>query len=302
MGRYLERSRHICRMLQIQLSALIDRPIPEIEFGWNRIFGSLKFMPQGGIMTTSDDDFALVDAYTLAGELTFVRNGVSIKSCFECCRENARQTRHCLSNEIWSSLNLHYLRFQEVELNDVWRVEPEQFYGKTEIEFRSVLALANAAMYRDDAWRFIQLGLFLERVQATAAFLIAHDVCGEKTGALRPMGVRTLLRTLRAEEGFNRVHGFDPRKDRAFQMLVYDTNLPASLGNSVGNVVDHLEHIGEGAAESGRKAIALSQDISELIAASRPESIDKTTLIREIEISALSLHNHIDSGYFSYEM
>ena len=302
MGRYLERSRHICRMLQIQLSALIDRPIPEIQFGWNRIYGSLKTTPQGGILTSADDDFALVDAYTLAGELTFVRNGVSIKSCFECGRENARQMRHCLSAEIWSSLNLHYLHFQEVELNDVWRVEPEQFYARTENEFRGILALANAAMYRDDAWRFIQLGRFLERVQATASFLIAHNACGEKTPVPHPMGVRTLLRTLRAEESFNRVHGYDPREDCAVHMLVSDAKLPASLGNSVGEVVDHLEHIGQGAAESSGMAIALSRRISDLITASWPESNDKAALIREIETSALGLHYHIDSGYFSYEV
>ena len=302
MGRYLERSRHLCRMLQIQMSALIDRPIPEIQFGWSRIFGSLKMTPHGGLLTSADDDFTLVDAYTLAGELTFVRNGVSVMSCFELGRENARQMRHCLSGEIWSILNMNYLLLQDVQLNDIWQTEPEQFYATTENGFRSVLALTSAAMYRDEAWRFIQLGRFLERAQATASLLIAHDAAGGESSVLRPMGIRTLLRTLRAEESFNRVHGYDPRQDRAFHMLVSDAALPASLSNSVGEVVVHLEHIRPGDTESSRMAVAQSRQIAKLIDSSRPELNEMASLVSEIETSALSLHNHIDSGYFSYEM
>ena len=38
MGRYLERARHLSRLLQLQSEALVDRPVREIYFGWRRIY------------------------------------------------------------------------------------------------------------------------------------------------------------------------------------------------------------------------------------------------------------------------
>ena len=42
IGRYLERAGHLCRLLRLQSEALVDRPVREIHFGWNRIYCKRK--------------------------------------------------------------------------------------------------------------------------------------------------------------------------------------------------------------------------------------------------------------------
>ena len=133
MSRYLERASHLCRLLQLQSQSLVDRPLREIHFGWRRIYGCVNRLPPLNSLEMPDsDDFALADSYTLADDLTFVRhNPSSIWSCFAMGRENARQVRQCISAEMWASLNLPYLRLQQLSIQDVWIPSPESFYAET---------------------------------------------------------------------------------------------------------------------------------------------------------------------------
>ena len=53
IGRYLERAGRLCRLLRLQSEALVDRPVREIHFGWNRIYASMKRDPPGGGWSSS---------------------------------------------------------------------------------------------------------------------------------------------------------------------------------------------------------------------------------------------------------
>ena len=71
------------------------------------------------------DEYTLADSYTLADDLTFERaNPDSVWSCFAMGRENARQMRNCVSAEMWTHLNLAYLRVQQLDIRTIWRVSP----------------------------------------------------------------------------------------------------------------------------------------------------------------------------------
>ena len=164
MGRYLERAEHLCRLLRLQTEALVDRPPREIYFGWSRIYGSLSRQPPGDTLEVGDDSFTLADSYTLADDLTFESSNTdSVWSCFALGRENARQMRHCISAEMWTRLNLAYLRIQKLSIQDIWG-SPESFYEETVAEIATFAGVAAATMYRDQGWSFLQLGRFNERV------------------------------------------------------------------------------------------------------------------------------------------
>ena len=109
-------------LLHMQSEALVDRPISEIQFGWRRIYTTIDRNPQGGSIGTEDVDvYELVDAFLLTDELTFVRtNPESVLSCMERGRENARQIRNCISDQMWTALNTEYLRIRDVKLTDIW--------------------------------------------------------------------------------------------------------------------------------------------------------------------------------------
>ena len=177
MSRHLERAKHLCRLLRLQSEALVDRPIREIHLGWNRIYSSVgRHPPIGGIVMLDNDDYMLADSYTLADDLTFERtNPDSVWSCFAARRENARQMRQCISYEMWASLNLAYLRVQEVAIQDIWTASPESFYSGVVAEIDTFSGVAADTMYRDEGWQFMQLGQVIERAQLLCALLLTPD-------------------------------------------------------------------------------------------------------------------------------
>ena len=73
MGRYLARAEHTSRLLGLQTAALVDRPVPDIYYGWARIYRSLGRLPPVGELDVSEssEEFTLADSYTLADDLTF---------------------------------------------------------------------------------------------------------------------------------------------------------------------------------------------------------------------------------------
>ena len=166
------------------MEALVDRPIREVYFGWSRIYDSMdRQPPMGSLEMDNDDDYTLADSYTLADDLTFERSNTdSVWSCFALGRENARQMRHCISAEMWTRLNLAYLRIQKLSIQDIWRVSPESFYTETAAEIDTFVGVAESTMYRDDGWRFIQIGRLIERAQLSTALLLTQLAAGAETG------------------------------------------------------------------------------------------------------------------------
>ena len=152
MSRYLERTQHLCRLLMLQTEALVDRPIREIHFGWSRIYSSVNRQPpSGGIELIDNDDYTLANSYTLADDLTFERtNSGSVWSCLAAGRENARQMRQCISYEMWASLNLAYLRVQEVAIQDIWTASSESFYSGVVAEIDTFSGVAADTMWMKD--------------------------------------------------------------------------------------------------------------------------------------------------------
>ena len=74
LGRYLERAGNLCRLLQLQSESLVDRPVREIHFGWNRIYKYVQRDPPGGeIHLFGDEEYVLADSFALADDLTFER-------------------------------------------------------------------------------------------------------------------------------------------------------------------------------------------------------------------------------------
>ena len=157
IGRYLERAGHLCRLLRLQSEALVDRPVREIHFGWNRIYANVRREPPGGdIEQFGEEEFALADSFALADDLTFERsNPSSVYTCFALGRENARDTRHSISPEVWTSLNTSFHQMQQQDMVSVWQGEPRTFYEGTGSQINTLSGLTDSTMYHDEGWSFL---------------------------------------------------------------------------------------------------------------------------------------------------
>ena len=306
MGRYLERASHLCRLLQLQVEALVDRPIPEILFGWSRIYDSLgRQPPGGGLDAGAGDDYTLADSYTLAGDLTFERsNPDSVRSCFAAGRENARQMRHCISAEMWTCLNLAWLRMRELEIEDIWKISPEGFYAGTEREIDTFTGVAEATMYRDEGWHFMRLGRFIERAQHCSVLLLAQVAATRSPddGEVSGEGWTSLLRAYRAFDAYERSYSVEVRPEQVLDLLVTDPLLPGSLCRSLDTAAAELAAIGPG--PRSRDAAAAEELAGRLCALVRDgwPGRDRAALLAQVGADSLELHGLVNAAYVDYDV
>ena len=306
MGRYLERASCLCRMLQLQVEALVDRPVPEIQFGWRRIYAVLDRQPPFGGDFESDesDDFALADSYTLAGDLTFERSNLeSLRNCFALGRENARQMRHCISAEMWTCLNLSWLRIRDLDIEDIWKVSPESFYSRTTQDIDTFIGVAEATMYRDEGWRFMRIGRFIERAQLLVALLLAQIATGRAPDTAPEAGWTTLLRAWQAFDAYKRSHSVEVRPDRVLDLLVADPLLPGSLRRSLEMLACELAAIGPGPnARAGAAAERLAGRLCALMRYEWPDHPDRPALLSQAREHCLKLHDLVNAAYVDYDI
>ena len=305
LGRYLERAGNLSRLLQLQSESLVDRPIREIHFGWNRIYSYIQRDPPGGeIHLFGDEEYALADSFALADDLTFERsNPSSVYSCFAQGRENARHTRHCISPEVWTCLNTAYLRLQQQNIATVWRWEPTAWYQAVATDIETFGGLAETTMYHDDRWSFLQLGRYVERAQGAAALLLAQidTTTASASQEFYEEDWTSLLRVFFALEVYNLTYSVSVLPDRVLALLVSDPLLPESLGRTVKLIESEIAAIGNGPySRSGR---ALQRSVGRLAAMINyewPDAEKPIALLREISAGAEELHFLITAAYFDY--
>ena len=302
MGRYLERAEHLCRLLRLQAEALVDRPIREIHFGWRRLYGSMNRQPPFGGIELDSESYTLADSYTLAGDLTFERsNPDSIWSCLALGRENARQVRHCISAEMWTRLNLSYLRVRKVDLETIWKTSPESFYAETAAGIDTFAGVAEATMYHDDGWSFMQFGRLIERAQVAVALFLFQLTATRGPGGASDADWTTLLRAYHAFEAYSRRFSGEVQPDQVLDLLVTDPLLPGSLRRSFDMAAAALAAVGPGAdAGSSAGARRLAGRLGALVHYDWPDSEDREKFLHQVEQYCRELHHAVTASYFDY--
>ncbi len=301
MGRYLMRAQYLSQLLELHVQALVDRSVEEIHFGWRRVYRSMKrFAPAGEEWLPEAEDFALADSFTLADDLTFERtNPDSVRSSLERGRENARQMRHCISAEMWTCLNLAYLRIRDVETVDIWKT-PETFYAQTCNEIHNFVGIADATMYRGGAWRFMRLGRAIERVQLAVSLILAQRELSRRMNR-RTLGWASLLRMHHASEAYSRLYGIEIRPGRVLDLLIGDPLLPASLLSSLRAAAAELDAIETGPdVEADAAARRLVGRAVALILYDWPEARDRDQLLRQVDRCTRDLHGTVQDAFIDY--
>ena len=303
MGRYLERAEFVCRLLRLQTEALVDRPVSEIHSGWNRIYNGLNRLPPlGSQVMTGSDEFTQADSYTLADDLTFERtNPDSVWSCFSMGRENARQMRHHISGELWTSINLAYLKMQKLTITDIWATSPEGFYAETAAEMNTFSGVAGATIYRDEGWSFMQLGRFIERAQLSTSLLLTQIDADAQAGEHSEADWTSLLRLFHAVEAYNRSYSVEVQPDQVLNLLVTDALLPDSLCRSLDRAHSGIASIGSGPnANASSAALRLAGRTGALIRYNWPDGEDRPKLLLQVQQYSRELHHLLADAYFDY--
>src|SRR6516164_9670252 len=162
MSRYLERAEHTARVINVQLSLILEHGAGSDELYWAKVLRSL------GIELDEDEgDEAQSIAQSLIRETT---HRASIVSCVMAARENARQVREQISSEMWAQLNrlFHSVR-QERDRGE--SLDARDFLQSVKEGAHLFQGITDSTMTHGEGWEFIQAGRFLERTVSVSTLV-----------------------------------------------------------------------------------------------------------------------------------
>lgn len=229
IGRYVERAEHMCRLSDVMLNATLDRTEGAAQVA--RI----------ALAAVGDSDRGhIANPYeaTLAMALDREDPG-SIVSSLALARENARQVRDQITTETWERLNLIYLKMTGPDAAKSFADGSSAFLHDVIADLHLFRGAADATMSHGEGWRFLLLGMYLERAQLIGRLL---EVCfgDRRRGAFdEHFALVSVLRMSCALEPYLRRYTADIQPRKVLEFLLLDEDFPRSIRFSTARIEEH---------------------------------------------------------------
>ncbi len=248
-GRYLERAEDTSRMLDVTYHNLLESPPTEEAAAWHELLEVL-FVDQafGGRRL----DAPGVTHYLV----TDADNPGSIVCSVGRARENAFGVRDRISTELWEAINQFHLDLQSWDVAGDLERQPYGVFRTVRNRCQMIAGVASQTMPRDDGYRFILLGLMLERAEMACRLLAVRYARLLHAG--RPMSFQAwlaVLKSVSAYEAYLKSHdaSFDPT--RVLEFLLLSPSFPRSVLFSLRVAEAQLDRLA--GAEDGAHLIRL---------------------------------------------
>lgn len=244
IGRYVERAEHVSRLSDIMLTATLDQNEAAID------------VAHVALAAVGDPGDTRGGAGTLEAvhDLVFDREDAgSVVTSLARGRENARQVRDQITTEMWERLNLLYLRVTRPEAEHAFANRASSFLHEVIADLHQFKGATDATMNHGEGWRFLALGVYLERAQLIARLL---EVCfGEADGRLPLTDHLTQMAVLRmacALEPYLRIYSAEMEPRRLLEFLMFDEEFPRSIRFATLQMDEHLTSLARHTQSFGR--------------------------------------------------
>jgi uncharacterized alpha-E superfamily protein len=185
----------------------------------------------------------------LVGVALDEKNPVSILSSAYYGRENARCVRDSISNELWEAMNNYYLFISGYPV-DVYKTRGLYDFTTNVITHCSIVRgkIENTLM-QDVAWRFIQLGMHLERATQVTRILLSkirdiNMLNNLKLGdSLELQQWNILLDCLEAKDMCRKLYNALPNRLNTLDFLLLNPEFPRSVSFNLTNMHELLKDI-----------------------------------------------------------
>ena len=234
IGPYVERAEHMCRLSDVMLNATLDRTEAAAQVA--RI----------ALAAVGDTDLTkAASPYDAALALALDReNPGSITTTLARARENARQVRDQITTETWERLNLTFLRVTDPNTEKAFADGSSAFLHDIIADLHLFKGAADATMSHGEGWRFLLLGMYLERAQLIGRLLQVCFGDARKRPITDHFALTSLLRMSCALEPYLRRYTADIRPELILEFLMFDEDFPRSIRFSTARIEEHLTAAG----------------------------------------------------------
>lgn len=242
MGRYIERSEHLARYLNVNYFSSLDAP-NELSQSRQFVLRSIMFMVNNDII---DAKIKLKEEDVLFNVGLNNEKPYSIIQSFNAAYENARSSRDLISTELFETIN---------RINhSVKNYNPETFVKKGLYDFTTMITKSTAeirskikgTLLHDEAYAIIMLGIYLERALQVTRIINAKcsDAAVEKIKYKSDVEGShqwaTLLKCAFSYDMMRRFYKKTPTKKTTLEFLVLNADCPRSIKSSVNQIKKYI--------------------------------------------------------------
>jgi uncharacterized alpha-E superfamily protein len=176
------------------------------------------------------------------------KNPGSIYNSLFNARENARAVRGSITSEMWEALNFTWLEMHRIYGEGIAEDGVSRFFDWVKERSHLSRGITHGTLLRDDTFRFIRLGTFLERADNTARILdvkyhILLPTANDVGGAADYYQWSALLRSVSAFESYRKVYRDQITPKRVAELLVLRSDMARSLMTCLNEVNRLLQEI-----------------------------------------------------------
>ena len=296
IGRYVERAEHLCRISDVMLTATLDD---------SEAAATVAHIA----MAAMEDREDLVESQTpidAVRSLLFDREDLSsVVNSLARARENARQVRDQITTEIWERLNLLYLRVTGPGAEAEFAQASSAYLHGIIADLHLFKGATDATMSHGQGWRFLLLGVHLERAQRIARLL---DVCFGDPAASEAMtehlAQMAVLRMACALEPYLRVYTAEINPLFVLQFLLFDEDFPRSIRFSTACIEDYLDHLAPrgGAPSPGAPERLAGRLKARLEFADMDETLAPGAILSGVVAECSRIHHAIYETFIDYPL
>ncbi len=300
IGRYIERAEHVSRISAVMLNAALDQTAGAAQTSRIGLASLGEAAPE-----RPDQTYEVARALALARD-----DSGSVVASLAAARENARQVRDQITTETWERLNLLYLRVTgpapELAFND----DPGGFLSEIIADLHLIKGAIDTTLSHGEGWRFLQLGVHLERAQLIARLL---EVCysdGKTPAVTEPIALMSLLRMACALEPYLRVYTADINPRFILEFLLFDEDFPRSIRFCTARIEDLLTQLsrqaGAGRPDAERSdALRLAGRLDARLKYADAEEVEATgagALLAAVAAECASIHVAVYESFVAYPL
>lgn len=296
LGRYIERAEHLSRLSSVMLNATLD----QTDSGTQAVWIAMAAVGEA-------NDGENIGSFEAAQALVLDRQDPnSVVSSLARARENARQVRDQITTETWERLNLLYLKVTDAKAGKEFSDGSANFLHDVIADLHLFKGAADTTMSHGESWRFMMLGIYMERAQLVSRLL---EVCFAESPAHGQVddhvALVSVLRMACALEPYLRVYTAEIEPRHILEFLVFDEDFPRSIRFATAQIEQHLSAMarsggGERAGPerlAGRlKARLQFADVDEL------EAVGAGPLLTTVVNECARIHEAIYETFVAYPL
>lgn len=248
MSRYIERTENTARLLDVNLQLLIDFE-GYVEGDEKNFWEALVWST--GTFELFKETYDDTNSETVTDFLTFNRaNPNSILSSVFQARENARMIRDQITHEMWECINGLYHFVREQTAKEIWTDDVYAFFSEIRGYSEKFQGLTDATFVRDEGYKFIQIGKFLERADQTSRivdikYFMLLPESQEVNGPVDLAGWVAVMRSCSAFDAYHMKYFADIQAASVAELLLLERTFPRSMRFCMRQIEENLRAISE---------------------------------------------------------